>query len=126
VSECLIFQEEVPKRRDVRVTVIGRTSFAVGIDSQAHAVTQVDWRHTPPEPLRHAPIDLPPNVCSSISRLLDAFGLEFGAIDLVERDDGTFVFLEINPNGQWGWLQLRTGIDLASALAERLIAGKSS
>ncbi|MFC5183451.1 hypothetical protein [Actinomadura harenae] len=46
-------------------------------------------------------------------RYLKVFGLEFGCFDfgLTERDEP--VFFECNPNGQWSWLEERTGAPIA-------------
>ncbi|HEY1697913.1 MAG TPA: hypothetical protein VGG39_37395 [Polyangiaceae bacterium] len=116
----VILQEEIAKRRDVRVTVIGRELFAVGIESQAHLETTTDWRRPLAAPLEHVNMDLPADLRAALCEFVHELGLDFGAIDLVETPAGEFYFLEINPNGQWGWLQLRTGLDLAGVIAARL------
>jgi len=46
--------------------------------------------------------------------------LSFGAIDLLLTPTGEYVFLEINPNGQWYWLELITGIPLTNAMCDVL------
>jgi glutathione synthase/RimK-type ligase-like ATP-grasp enzyme len=117
----VIIQEEIPKRRDVRVTVIGSTLFAVGIESQRNAETATDWRRPLAVHLEHVRMDLPTRLREALCDFVQRLELDFGAIDLVETDSGEFCFLEINPNGQWGWLQLETGIDLSGAIASRLI-----
>jgi glutathione synthase/RimK-type ligase-like ATP-grasp enzyme len=116
----VILQEEVPKLRDVRVTVVGDEVFAVGIESQGREETVTDWRRPTTAPLEHVPIDLPPTLREALRGLVRRLGLDFGAIDVVETPRGEFFFLEINPNGQWGWLQLRTGLDIAGSIASRL------
>jgi D-alanine-D-alanine ligase-like ATP-grasp enzyme len=53
---------------------------------------------------------------------MKAFGLNFGCFDfIVPKAGGDPVFLEMNPNGQWLWVQERTGQNIASAVAEQLI-----
>jgi hypothetical protein len=54
-------------------------------------------------------------------RLVKQLGLEFGAIDLILRPDGEYVFLEINPNGQWLWLEPASGLPFTDTLADLLI-----
>jgi len=46
--------------------------------------------------------------------------LRFSAIDLVEATDGDFWFLEANPNGQWAWIEQRTGAPVSAAIATAL------
>jgi D-alanine-D-alanine ligase-like ATP-grasp enzyme len=46
--------------------------------------------------------------------------LEYGALDFVLTPDGRFVFLEINPNGQWLWLDDMLSLGITTAVAEWL------
>lgn len=107
-----IYQELIPKRFDIRATVVGNQIFAAAIDSQRDPAAAIDWRHTVDPDLPHLPIDLPSKVQEGLLTLMATFGLTFGAIDLVQTIDGEFVFLEVNPNGQWLWIedQLQLGI----------------
>ncbi len=58
---------------------------------------------------------------------MKALGLNFGAIDMILTPAGEYVFLEINPNGQWAWIQqLRPEIPLRETLADLLIEGEES
>ena len=52
--------------------------------------------------------------------LVHELGLRFAAIDLLADVDGRHWFLELNPNGEWGWLQQQAGLPLADALADEL------
>jgi glutathione synthase/RimK-type ligase-like ATP-grasp enzyme len=107
-----IYQELIPKRYDVRATVVGTDVFAAAIHSQTDPAAAVDWRHTDNPDLPHTPIELPTKVRESVLALMSKLGLSFGAVDLVETPDGEFIFLEVNPNGQWLWIddQLQLGI----------------
>lgn len=107
-----IYQELIPKRYDIRATVVGTEIFAAAIDSQSDPAAVVDWRHTADPNLPHLPIELPSKVREGVLALMKELGLAFGAVDLVETPDHDFVFLEVNPNGQWLWIedQLQLGI----------------
>lgn len=118
----VIYQREVSKVFDVRVTVIGDKVFAAAIHSQDHDETEVDWRSGTRHDLRHEAIELPPNVAAQCLALTAALGLRYGAIDLVADPDGRHWFLEINPNGQWAWIERRTGLPLAEAIVDTLLA----
>ncbi|MBI2813744.1 MAG: hypothetical protein HYX71_05635 [Opitutae bacterium] len=119
-----IFQAHVEKRADLRVTVIGRKVFAVEIHSQGLAQARDDWRSVDVEQLPHHPHQLPERVEQQCHRLLQYFGLVYGAIDLILTPDGRYVFLENNPSGQFGWVEGRTGLQLTESLAELLVAGR--
>ena len=105
----VLFQEYVPKELELRVTVIGNKVLAASINSQDVDVALHDWRRAPPGSLCFRSYRLPTSVSDRCARLVAAFGLTFGTIDLVKTPNGDYVFLELNPNGQWGWLENPTG-----------------
>lgn len=122
-----LLQRYVPKRVELRVTVIGKKVFAVEIHSQDYADTHHDWRRGDTSELLHKPHSLPSDIESKCRTLVEALGLAFGAIDLVLTPEDEYVFLEINPNGQWAWIQqLCPEIPLRETLADLLIRGKLS
>lgn len=123
-SPCL-FQEYIPKKVELRVTVIGHRMFVAEIHSQESRSTKVDWRHPSPEPLRYSVGELPGRTASRIRCLMQRLGLVFGAIDLIMTPEGRIVFLEVNPSGQWYWIELATGLPILSNFSEMLIQGKS-
>ena len=121
-AEPYLFQEFVPKSSDVRVTIIGDEAFAVRIHSQENVGTATDFRRTDLTLLRHEPFELPPEVARRCLMLVHDAGCLFGAIDLAEQDDGSYVFFENNPGGQWAWLEQLTRLPLRSRLADLLLA----
>lgn len=118
----VIFQQHIPKVLDLRVTVVGRKVFAVAIHSQDEEETRVDWRQGSSISLEHTVFDLPDALRVQCADLVAQLGLRFGAIDLVKDSAGNFWFLEINPNGQWAWIENRTGLPIASAIVDELEA----
>jgi len=56
-------------------------------------------------------------------RVVEALGLCFGAIDLIVTPDDDHVFLEVNPNGQWLWIEELTGLPISHAIADLLMEG---
>jgi glutathione synthase/RimK-type ligase-like ATP-grasp enzyme len=120
--EPYLFQEHVEKRYDVRVTVIGEEVFAVRIASQETEDGRVDWRKAATATLDHSVETLPDAVATQLLALVADYGLSFAAIDLALRPDGTYVFFEVNPNGQWAWVEQLTGLPLRARLADLLLA----
>ncbi len=120
--EPYLFQALVPKRYDVRVTVIGDEALAARIDSQANVDSEVDWRRGDTTLLSHQIEVLPDQVATRCVELVRSYGLLFGAIDLAFTNTG-YVFFEINPNGQWAWLEQRTELPLRARLADLLGEG---
>ena len=120
-----IFQNRVPKRFDLRVTIVGDQVFPVAIHSQEEPSAEVDfrqaWRYG--IPLRHEVHELPRRVRSQCLELARELGLVYCAMDLVVRPDGEYVYLETNPSGQFGWIERATGLPIARALAALLDEG---
>ena len=69
----------------------------------------------------YAPHELPLEEEQRCIRLVQELGQCFGAIDLVLHPERGYVFLEINPNGQWGWIEDFTGLPIAAAFADLLV-----
>ncbi|HEX3721445.1 MAG TPA: hypothetical protein VHV31_01560 [Nitrolancea sp.] len=116
-------QALVPKKRDIRVTVIGDQIFPTAIDSMVVEASQIDFRKADIMDLPHTVITLPEPVERACLQIVKQLGLQFGAIDLLETPDGDFVFLENNPNGQWYWVEMMTGQPMARAMADLLERG---
>jgi glutathione synthase/RimK-type ligase-like ATP-grasp enzyme len=114
-----IFQELIEKAYELRITVVGDAVFAVKIDSQLSPTTSLDWRKDY-DALSYAAVKLPAEVEQNLLRLHAALGLVFGAYDFIVTPSGDHVFLEVNPVGQWLWLEDAVGIGVARALAELL------
>ena len=121
-----IYQEVLPKRFDVRVTIVGRKIFAVAIDSQSDSAAKIDWRHTANPQLPHYSIALPDGTCNKLLQMMQSLELNFGAVDLVETPDGEYVFLEVNPSGQWLWLDDMLSLGISDAIAHWLAGGHES
>jgi glutathione synthase/RimK-type ligase-like ATP-grasp enzyme len=122
-GEPYLFQALVPKRYDVRVTVIGNDAFAVAIGSQEVRGSEIDWRRGAAEHLEHRVEALPLALERRCVDFVSGYGLAFGAIDLARRPDDGYTFFELNPNGQWAWLEQRTDLPLRARLADLLLEG---
>ncbi len=119
----VLFQELIDKTSDIRVTVVADEVFAAEILSQESSSSRVDWRATKNPHLPHRVHDLPLSISELCVELVDYLGLVFGAIDLALRADGTYVFFEINPNGEWLWLEDQLGFPISTRIAQWLDAG---
>ena len=119
-----LIQTKIDKAYDIRVTMVGDMIFPARIDSQAFDETKVDWRKGERIDLHYERLELPGNINRKCKLLLKQLKLHFGAIDLVCDKNGVIFFLEINPNGQWGWIEKRLGYNIAREIISLLIRGK--
>lgn len=102
-SACM-FQELVEKKHELRVTIFEDQIFTCRIDSQKNDITRYDWRRQDSSPQATVG-ELPDPVAKACLALLDEFGLRFGAFDFIVTPEDEHVFLEVNPNGQWLFVQ---------------------
>lgn len=118
-----MFQELIEKAFEVRVTVVGKQVFATEIHSQQSQRTKDDWRRYDLENTPHKEHVLPSEIESACLNLTRHYSLAFAAIDIIVTPKGKYVFLEINPNGQWLLLEKLTGQPISEALAQMLVRG---
>ena len=106
---------------DRRVTVVGEEVFAAAIHSQELAYP-LDFRISLDQGagVRMTPTTLPDEVGDALVRLLKVAGLRYGAVDMRRTPDGRHVFLEINPAGQWRFVEEVTGQPMTAAVARLL------
>jgi MvdD family ATP-grasp ribosomal peptide maturase len=117
------FQEMIPKALELRTTVVGRRVMSASINSQASQRAAHDWRRDGLSLIQGwQPYELPREVEEKILRLMGHFVLNYGAIDIIVTPDGRHVFLEINPVGEFFWLERYTGLPIAEAIADVLLS----
>jgi glutathione synthase/RimK-type ligase-like ATP-grasp enzyme len=123
VNSCLhLFQERIDKVSDLRVTVIGQKVFAAQIESQAQGEI-LDWRMYEDFPTKK--YQLPKPVEQSCLNLMKMLQLSFGAFDFCKDKDGHYIFLEVNPDGQFLWIEEATAMPMSYELA-KLLAGQEA
>ncbi|GAA3723481.1 ATP-grasp ribosomal peptide maturase [Spinactinospora alkalitolerans] len=115
-------QEWIPHTHAVRMTVVDEACFAAAIHSES-AKAEIDWR-SDYDALSYRRIDVPERTRDAVLAFLRDLGLRFGALDFLVTERGDWVLLEINPNGQWAWIE-EVASDIAAALADALEKGPS-
>ncbi len=120
--EPMILQPNLEKAVELRVTVVGDRVFAAEIDSQSSRATRQDWRHYDDQTVKYTTHDMPAREQARCVELVRSFELNYGALDFIVTPEGQYVFLEINPSGQWGWIEELTGLPIAEAIADWLTA----
>ena len=118
----VIYQKHLEKQCDIRVTVVGNDIYAAAIHSQAEPSAKTDWRQTQ-EDLGHTAFTLPSTIASATRSLMRDLGLAFGAIDFVLTPEEQFYFLEVNPSGQWLWIEDRLEYPISNRVATWLMTG---
>lgn len=115
----VVLQELLTPKTDYRITVIGKQVFACRVESADHGQIPIDWR-IKKNGLDFIPSLIPEEISEKCKELVNRLGLVFGAIDMARVGD-EFIFLEINPNGEWGWLEDK--FPIAETICEYLVGG---
>ncbi|HEX5876171.1 MAG TPA: hypothetical protein VFY60_16090 [Pyrinomonadaceae bacterium] len=116
------FQELLPKALELRVTIVGHRVMSAALDSKISARAAHDWRRDGVRMIQDwQPYQLPQEIEQKILRLMDHFSLNYSAIDIILTPDGQHVFLELNPSGEFFWLERTPGLPISDAIADLLL-----
>ncbi len=99
-----IFQEKIEKAHELRVTILGEHVVTARLLSQESEATRVDWRAGAGK-IRVEPGRLPEGVEQACLGLMKSLGIVFGCFDFIVTPEGEHVFLEVNPAGQFLWVE---------------------
>jgi hypothetical protein len=117
VSHCpTIFQEHIEGEYDLRITVVGTEIFAARLLFK-------EGRHPVDSRVDRVPVKattLPIELNQKILSLVGYLGLTYAAIDMRLGTDGSYTFFESNPEGQFLWIEIETGLPISDALASVL------
>jgi ATP-GRASP peptide maturase of grasp-with-spasm system len=117
-----LLQECLFKEYEIRAFYLDKRFYSMAIFSQSDEQTSVDFRRYQfRRPNRTVPYKLPDLLSSKLTVLMNRLGLETGSVDLVKAVDGRFVFLEVNPVGQFGMVSYPCNYHLEHAVASALV-----
>jgi glutathione synthase/RimK-type ligase-like ATP-grasp enzyme len=119
----IIVQEKIQRGRDIRVNIFGNCVFAAEIETRIKEA-EVDWRlDRTAQWIEHK---LPDALVDKLVIFVTALGLNYGCVDMRKAPDGSYKFFEINPSGQFLFVEIDTGQPLVRNLATLLAQRRSS
>ncbi len=125
VKYCpVIIQNYIEKSYELRITFFADKVFCCKLDSQHIDEAKLDWRAIEPTKINHQIIPINKDIEAKCLKMLNYYNLSFGTFDFIVQPNNEIVFLELNPNGQWYWIELITGEKMAFAMADLLISHK--
>ena len=115
-------QKQLDKLYELRIFYLEEKFYAMAIFSQESAATEVDNRKNFAAECmpRRVPYLLPQNIKSQLKKLMKKLHLNTGSIDMVVTPDKEYIFLEVNPVGQFGMVSQPCNYYLEKKLAETL------
>ncbi|MBD2452291.1 MvdC family ATP-grasp ribosomal peptide maturase [Nostoc sp. FACHB-152] len=118
----MVFQEQIPKQQELRAVYVNGNLFVGALDASDYAASTQDWRCAEQNACTWNTYQLPDDIIRRLDKFMSRFGLKFGAFDFIVTPDGEYVFLEINPTGEWGMLERDLNYPISDAIADALLA----
>lgn len=116
-----LIQNKIVKDFEIRSTFFNDQFYSMAILSQKDEQTKVDFRNYNHEkPNRLIPYEIPNNIKEKMSRLFKSLELNFGSFDMVKTQTNQFIFLEVNPVGQFGMVTEPMNYKLEKEIAKFL------
>ena len=116
-----LIQSEIRKKYELRVFYLKGECHAMAIFSQLDKQTTTDFRkYNHEKPNRTVPYRLPAEVREKLARVFERLSLNTGSADLIVDENNNYVFLEINPVGQFAMTSLPCNFQLEKKIAEIL------
>jgi MvdC family ATP-grasp ribosomal peptide maturase len=122
----MVFQEQIPKQQELRVVYVNGNVFVGALNADVYAAAKADWRKPGVDVGAWLHHQLPEEVVRRLQDFMSRLGLSFGSLDFILTPSGEYVFLEINPIGEWGMLEKDLQLPISSAIADALVPIRNS
>lgn len=97
MSSCI--QEKLQKAFELRIFFLRDKYYSFAIFSQQDSDTIIDCRKG--KTVRYVAYEIPKSIEFKLTKLVKQIQLVTGSIDMVVDTDGEYIFLEVNPVGQF-------------------------
>lgn len=117
-----MFQEKIDKLYELRIFYIDQKFYPSVIFSQGNKKTEIDFRdYDRDKPNRVTPYKLPHSIETKLTALMNELKLETGSIDIIVTPEKKYVFLEVNPIGQFNQVSIPCNYALEEKIANYLL-----
>lgn len=114
----IYLQKYIEKDYEIRVTVVNENFFPVKIECK----DSIDWRKMDDQVVNYSLIEISEELKEKCLELMKILDIKFGAFDFLVKESNTY-FLEVNPNGQWLWLEEKFNLEISESIFRYLIEG---
>lgn len=121
----MVFQKQIPKQQELRAVYVNGSLFVGALDASGYATSTQDWRTAKQDACIWQTHQLPDEIILRLHKFMKRFGLKFGAFDFILTPVGEYVFLEVNPTGEWGMLERDLTYPISEAIADTLLASNT-
>lgn len=117
-----LFQQYVEKKYELRIFYLKGRFYAMAIFSQASEATKLDFRNNVEgKPNRCVPYKLPREIEQKIDAVMRQINMNCGSIDMIVTPENEYVFLEVNPVGQFQWVSWHCNYDIERQIANYIL-----
>jgi glutathione synthase/RimK-type ligase-like ATP-grasp enzyme len=124
-----ILQERIQKKSEIRVTVVDDKVFATELDTSASPDCRDDLHRCEISEIPKRSMKLDNATKEACMKIMTIFDLRYCTFDFVIDEKNELFFLEINPTGDWYWIEHSTKVpitDTMVGLIERLVGNSNS
>ncbi len=116
-----LVQNYIEKKYELRIFYLDGSFYSMAIFSQKDTQTNIDFRnYNDQKPNRTIPYKLPKNIEIKLDKLMKKLDLNCGSIDMIVTPENEYIFLEVNPVGQFGMISFPCNYNLEKRIAEYL------
>jgi glutathione synthase/RimK-type ligase-like ATP-grasp enzyme len=112
----VIFQKKIENDSEIRVTVINDKAFSCKISTIKEKRNFSDLHKIKEKELIFSEISLDKKIEKLCIKLNRKLGLLVSSIDFVQGKNGELLFLEINPIGDWNWIEKHTNLPITKSM----------
>jgi len=113
-----LFQQKIDKQCEIRTFVLDKQTFSMAIYDQTDSDDYRENSYT--EKLSFTRFKLPEIMEEKIFQLMDKFEMNTCSVDFLLDKSNEFVFLELNPVGQYGFLNYPNNYQIDQVIAKKL------
>lgn len=119
-----LLQGYIDKKFEIRTFFLYGKFFSMAIFSQDNEKTKIDFRNYDYEkPNRNVPFQLPADIEQKITGFMRDMNLSSGSLDIIYTHNKEYIFLEVNPIGQFDWLSKECNYFIEKHISNELIDG---
>jgi hypothetical protein len=115
----LFLQKYIESEYEMRITVVGKQIFACKLENEDKSVTDIRIAEDAKN-VKHSVIDLPESIKILIFKFMEKIDIDYGCFDFL-YSNGKYIFLEVNPMGQYMWIEEKSGLNITEGILEYLV-----
>lgn len=111
------YQDYIPKSFEIRSFFLDKEFYSMATFTQDNQNSAIDGRNDPLNINKKTPYVLPPDIKAKLLKVADKIGINTGSFDLLFNEAMGYIFLEVNPSGQFEWVSKNCNYYLEEKIA---------